>query len=180
MTRATLHCCSQARTPSSCVSVLTLSALARAGWLEPTSRGTCLVRFLACLRFHPRVVTVQRAAALPEALLLVPDAGPHAVLQSLDLEETEDVVGYAFLQAAAAAPCRDTIKHASLTPTDGCGFWNWSYGPMAACIAQRTIAPLGMRPLSAAMSSRRFTNFTASLPMYPYVSTANGTNLDAA
>lgn len=64
----------------------------------------------------------------------MPDAGPHAVLQSLDLEETEDVVGYAFLQAAAAAPCRDTIKHASLTPTDGCGFWNWSYGPMAAYV----------------------------------------------
>ena len=33
------------------------------------------------------------------------------------------------------------------------------------CITQRTNALLGMRPLAAAMSPRRFTNFTASLPM---------------
>ena len=33
--------------------------------------------------------------------------------------------------------------------------------------SQRIDAPLGMGPLSAVMSPRRFTNFTASLPMYP-------------
>ena len=43
----------------------------------------------------------------------------------------------------------------------------------SSCIAHHTNAPLGMRPPSAAMSPRRFTNFTASLPMYPHVSTAN-------
>ena len=50
----------------------------------------------------------------------------------------------------------------------------------SSCIAHRTNAPFGMRPLSAAMSPKRFTNYTASLPMYPHVSTANGTNLNAA
>ena len=47
-------------------------------------------------------------------------------------------------------------------------------------IAQRTNSPLGMRPLSAAMSPRRFTNLAAPLRMYRHVSTANGTNQKVA
>ena len=39
---------------------------------------------------------------------------------------------------------------------------------------------LGNAPTPSRFFIRRFTNFTTSLPMYPHVSTANGTNRNSA
>ena len=47
-------------------------------------------------------------------------------------------------------------------------------------VTERTNSPLGVLPLSAPMSSRRFKNLPGSLPMYPHDSTANGTNPESS